>query len=142
MNKDTHIIYLDILRIIAVLQIIIVHISGWGGIESTSIGDFNWLGFDFWGFFGGMGNPLFIMISGAVWCNPLKKVEIKKLYCKNIKRLLMALFFCLLCTIFLIENPLNYFYLEVYMNLYIKNPGVFQDILGLRKNICKNDFLH
>lgn len=93
MNKDTHIIYLDILRIIAVLQIIIVHISGWGGIESTSIGDFNWLGFDFWGFFGGMGNPLFIMISGAVWCNPLKKVEIKKLYCKNIKRLLMALFF-------------------------------------------------
>lgn len=91
MSKN-RIVYLDILRILATLAIVVVHVCAqdWStpSLDSTkwyiyNIGDsaFRW------------GVPIFLMISGALFLNPDKELNIKRLFSKNVVRLVSAFVF-------------------------------------------------
>lgn len=70
--RSKHIVYLDLLRIFAVIGIISIH----AGI----------------GKFFGWCNGMFVMISGALWLSK-NTIDLKKLYTKNILRIITAFIF-------------------------------------------------
>lgn len=91
MNKETtnfeRKYYLDILRIIATFAVVAIHISSSSiDINSTNDWKYNVLfnNIQQWAV------PVFFMISGALFLNKDYKLDIKKLYCKNIFRLLTS----------------------------------------------------
>lgn len=67
-----HIVYLDLLRILAIIGIICIH-AGLGTF-------FTWC------------NAMFVMISGALWLSK-ESIGLKKLYTKNILRIITAFIF-------------------------------------------------
>lgn len=83
-------LYFDILRIIATFAVIFLHTSS----GSWNMEDFN---FD-WNVRNVYDSavrwcvPVFVMISGALFLNPEKHISIKKLYTKNIFRIITAFF--------------------------------------------------
>lgn len=70
--RSKHIVYLDILRILAIMGIICIH----AGIGTF----FTWC------------NAMFIMISGALWLSK-ETIDLKKLFTKNILRIIIAFIF-------------------------------------------------
>jgi surface polysaccharide O-acyltransferase-like enzyme len=83
--------YLDILRFIATFGVILIHITSSG--YTFPIYNKGW-------FISVVGNslvrwsvPVFVMISGALFLNPYKKVTIKGILKKNVTRLLTAYIF-------------------------------------------------
>lgn len=99
MIKNNRIFYLDILRVIACLSIIMIHSSAPYVIEN--IGSFNfWIGNIFNGLFR-IGVPLFIMISGALMLDKNYKFSPNKLL-KHITKLIIFFIFwsTIYCIIF------------------------------------------
>ena len=84
-NKKERDLSLDILRILACVMVVGIHISmiGW---YDTSPRTYTWVVLNFWDSLCRPGVPLFFMISGALF---LRRTEIdrKKLWLKNILRL-------------------------------------------------------
>jgi len=82
---------IDIIKTIAIIGVITIHscYEGYG----YSIGSFNWLSSVFWGSLTRASVPLFLMCSGALLLDPEKDMTIKKLYTKNMLRIIIALFF-------------------------------------------------
>lgn len=70
--RHKHIVYLDLLRILAIVGIICIH-AGMGTF-------FSWC------------NAMFVMISGALWLSK-ETINLKKLYVKNILRIITAFIF-------------------------------------------------
>ena len=137
MKEEKRVIYLDYLRIIATFFVIILHISG-QNIANVSI---NSLDFHVMNIFDSLSRftvPMFVMISGTLFLNPKKNFSTKKLFTKNIFRLLTAfVFWSLIYTIlshlkhpkgiisFIFDFALGYYHLWfVYMliGLYIITP--------------------
>lgn len=82
----------DILKAIAIFFVLMIHTLA-SGIEIFQINTVNWYSTIFWGSFVRCAVPLFFMCSGALLLNPKKEITIKKLYTKNIPRIIIALFF-------------------------------------------------
>lgn len=100
---------IDLIKTIAVFCIVCIHSCGNG--YYCPIGSFDWVSTVFWGSITRAGVPLFLMCSGALMMDPEKALPLKKLYRKNLLRLLLALFFwaALYGSFRLIdENKLNY----------------------------------
>lgn len=81
------IVYFDYLRVLAALAVILLHVSSfnWDHVSGKSLSWNVMNGFDSlvrWGV------PIFLMISGPLFLS--REVDIKKLYTKNILRLLVA----------------------------------------------------
>ena len=87
-ERDTSI---DLIKIVAIIGVLAVHTCA-GGF-TYAIGSQNWMGSLFWGSLTRASVPLFFMCSGALLLNPNKELSLKKLFSKNILRILIALFF-------------------------------------------------
>lgn len=85
--------YLDLLRILATLAVIVIHVSSQNAFKSAEIGSLTWQGFNFWDSISRYSVPIFVMISGALFLNPSYNFEIKKLFTKNIFRICCAFIF-------------------------------------------------
>lgn len=82
---------IDLVKSLAVFCIICIHACGNGYYQP--IGSFHWVSTVFWGCLTRAGVPLFLMCSGALMLDPEKSLPLKKLYGKNLLRLILALFF-------------------------------------------------
>lgn len=91
-NNNTRIIYLDLLRIFSVFFMIVLHVAArnWYDTPVTSV---QWTVFNAWDALTHFCVPVFIMISGALFLNPGKELSIKKLFGKNILRIITAFIF-------------------------------------------------
>lgn len=85
------ILYYDVLRIISVMAVIVLHVIGntintlnLSGISSNIYHIIFQLMF--------FAVPMFVMLSGGLFLNPEKEIDIKKLYTKYISRILICLF--------------------------------------------------
>jgi len=99
-ENQTRVVYLDFLRILATVAVVFLHVTNLDGLWElrrdvlyNSIGNTEW-------FFSVVGHsavtwcvPLFVMISGALFLEPTKDIPIKKLYKKNILRLVISYVF-------------------------------------------------
>lgn len=92
MNVSSRKIYLDILRIFATFAVISIHVIAepWLQLDVTSS---EWATVNWYHSSTRWAVPLFIMISGALFLNPDKEINIKNLYTKNILRILCAFAF-------------------------------------------------
>ena len=88
MTKE-RVIYFDYLRVFAIFAIIILHIAtqNW---ETGDVYGFQWNVLNVYDSLVRWGVPVFVMISGALFLG--RELEIKKLYTKNISRLIVAYF--------------------------------------------------
>lgn len=90
--KDKRTVSLDILRIISALSVILLHVCG-VVIYAHPISDVNFKIANFIDSISRFGVPVFVMISGAIFLDEGKDLDVKKLWCKNILRLIVAYFF-------------------------------------------------
>jgi len=81
----------DILKVIAIFGVLIIHSCS--GAYSYGVGTFNWSSAVFWGSLTRASVSIFLMCSGVLLLNPEKELPVRKLYSKNLLRILIALFF-------------------------------------------------
>lgn len=91
-RKDDRIIYFDVLRILATIAVIVIHVTAysWGGISPAS---YEWNVLNIYNSIVRWAVPIFVMISGAIFLDNNKKIDTKKLYTKNILRIIIAFIF-------------------------------------------------
>ena len=83
MQRDTR---LDLIKSIAIFGVLLIHICGY----AAPIASFQWMGSVLWRTLFGAAVPLFLMCSGALLNAPGHPMPMKKLYFKNILRILVA----------------------------------------------------
>lgn len=89
--NNNRIFYLDFLRVIAMFAVIILHVASFQ-MALTKVGSFEW---NFLNFFDSITRwcvPTFVMISGMLFLNPQKEINLKIIYGKYIFRILIILF--------------------------------------------------
>ncbi len=86
------VIYLDILKAICCFLVIVLHVStqNWSNCDVNS---FAWDIFNIYDSITRFTVPVLVMISGALFLNGKKQIEIKSLYRKNILRLIISYLF-------------------------------------------------
>lgn len=84
-------INIDILKSISIIGVVIIHVCSGG--YSNQIMSFNWLSTVFWGCITRGSVPIFLMCSGALMLDENKDLPIKKLFSKNLLRIIIAMFF-------------------------------------------------
>lgn len=89
-EKQNRILYFDYLRIIAIVAVVILHVAGqkW---YSTDFRSYQWQVFNIIDSAVRWSVPIFVMISGALFLNPKRKVDTKILYSKNILRIVVTI---------------------------------------------------
>lgn len=88
--KTSRDIGIDLLKSIAILGVIIIHVCSEG--YSNPIASFNWISTVFLGSLVRGSVPIFLMCSGALLLDPSKEMTIKRLYFRNILRIVLAMF--------------------------------------------------
>lgn len=83
-NRDVGV---DLVKFLAIFGVIVIHTCNYG----AEIGTPNWAQVLFWGSITRSSVPLFLMASGAVMLNSEKELTLKKLYLKNILRIIVAM---------------------------------------------------
>lgn len=91
-NKMKYETYFDYLRIVAIFCVIGIHVvsSMWSSLDVKST---SWQILNIFDSIFRFCVPVFVMISGALFLNKDKNISIKKIYSKNILRLLISLIF-------------------------------------------------
>lgn len=87
-ERDTAI---DLIKAAAIFCVVVIHCCGRG--YSFPVLSVQWTSAVFWGSAARAAVPLFFMCSGALLLDPDRPLTLKKLYGKNILRILAALFF-------------------------------------------------
>ena len=89
MKEEKRIEYIDLLRIIATIGVIIVHVAAqyWKELDVSS---FEWKAFNVWDSLARWSMPIFVMISGVLFLS--RDYTISQLYKKYILRLVTAFF--------------------------------------------------
>ena len=82
---------IDCLKALAIIGVITIHTSS-AGLNGNPVLSFNWTSSLFWGSLTRASVPIFLMCSGALLLNPAKELPLKKLYFKNLLRLIVAMF--------------------------------------------------
>jgi len=85
--KRERTVYIDYLRVFATFAVIMLHVSATNWY-STDVNELTWQTFNFYDSIVRWAVPVFVMISGALFLN--REISIKKIYSKNIFRLLCA----------------------------------------------------
>ncbi len=80
---------IDLLKTIAIIGVIIIHTCSGGYVNP--IPSFDWVSSVFWGSIVRASVPLFFMCSGALLLNPHKELSLKKLYTKNLLKIVVAM---------------------------------------------------
>lgn len=81
--------FIDFLKALAIFGVLTIHTCTLG--YQHPVGSFSWLSTVFWGSVVRASVPIFLMCSGALLLNPNHALPLKKLYGKNILRLLVAM---------------------------------------------------
>ena len=142
LKQKNRIVLFDVLRIIAIFAVIWLHVSA--GVWLEYAPTTKWcqvtvlLSLVRWSV------PIFVMISGALFLDTNKKISIKKLYSKNILRIVIAYLFwsCAYAirpnfTInqfigLVIQGPFHFWFLKMLLGLYILIP-IIRKITSDRK---------
>lgn len=95
------ILYLDILRILATLAVITIHVAAQNWNNFT-VDTYEWGAFNVFDSLARWAVPVFCMISGSLFLNNEKKIKIRSLFTKNIARMLIA--FLVWSTLYAIYN--------------------------------------
>ncbi len=138
-NQQTRTLYFDILRIVATFAVIFLHTSA--GAWDMENFNFDWNIRNIYDSAVRWCVPVFVMISGALFLNPEKPISIKKLYTKNIVRIITA--FLIWSTIYslydyilsghnsthilghirnIFHGPFHFWFLFMIVGLYISTP--------------------
>lgn len=80
--------YLDVLRIAAAFMVVVLHVAD-TNFYTTDVSSFEWKTFNLYDSLVRSSVPLFFMISGTIFLNPAKNFSLRKIYCKNIFKLLV-----------------------------------------------------
>lgn len=107
--EKQRVIYLDILRILACLAVIFIHVGGqhWMALDIHSV---EWNVYNAYRAVSRWAVPVFIMISGSIFMVPEIKLDVKKLYTKNLFRIICAfLFWSLIYAIYKFNGSLEGF---------------------------------
>lgn len=91
-TEENRVLYLDYLRIISIIAVVILHVAGqkWYSVDFSS---YQWQVFNVIDSAVRWSVPIFVMISGALFLDNSRKIDIKKLYSKNILRIVVATIF-------------------------------------------------
>lgn len=92
----THIAYFDVLRVLAILAVIILHVAA-AHLNGTNVFSFTWEMSNMWDGLARWGVPVFVMISGALFLDPTRELDVHKLYSKNILHIGTILIFWSVC---------------------------------------------
>ncbi len=84
--------YYDYLRVLATFAVIILHVAA-QNFRKVELGSFEWNVFNFTDAAVRWCVPIFVMISGALFLDNNKPLTLKKLYSKNILRIVTAFIF-------------------------------------------------
>lgn len=90
--KAQRLIYADLLRVIATFVIVILHVSG-SNWNNVPVSGFEWKTFNFYNSISRFSVPVFVMISGMFLLDNKKSLPLKKLYSKNILRVVTSFTF-------------------------------------------------
>lgn len=95
-TADGRIIYFDVLRIFSVFCMMVLHVaaSNWG---KAAVDSFEWQTFNVYDSLVRFCVPVFIMISGGFFLDNSREITLKKLFKKNISRIVTAYFFWSFC---------------------------------------------
>lgn len=104
--NEEHIIYLDVLRIFATVGVILIHTAS-NVMYSSDIFTFNWHVSNIADSSVRWCVPVFAMISGVLFLDPDRAIQIKKLYTRNMLRMITAFLFW---TIIYAFNPFSNHY--------------------------------
>lgn len=85
-------IYFDYLRVIACFAVIVLHVAA-SQFSDYSVPTFEWNVMNVYESATRFCVPIFLMISGALFLDPTKKISIKRLYTHNILRIVSAFLF-------------------------------------------------
>ena len=111
MTKNNRITYIDTLRVIAAIAVIVTHVSTIQ-IDNLPYNSTNWHIHNIFAALSRWCVPIFVMISGALFLNSSKNLDIIRLYKKNVLRIIISLFvWSFIYAIF------QYFTIEKYHNL-------------------------
>ena len=128
-------IYFDMLRVIAAFAVIMLHVSAQRFYVSFPSNEWEWL--NVYDSLSRWGVPVFVMISGALFLDSNKAFSIKKLYKKNIVRILTALlFWSLVYELYqmnenttslqfvygIFKGPVHLWFLKMLLGLYVVVP--------------------
>jgi surface polysaccharide O-acyltransferase-like enzyme len=89
-TRPSRILYADVLRIVATLFVIVVHITS-GKVDTIPVADQSW---EYFNIIHGLSRwcvPVFFMLSGMVFLNPKHTINAKTLFNKYIFRIICAL---------------------------------------------------
>lgn len=95
-ERNTRDLSIDLTKAIAIFGVLVIHV-GSGVLLGETVGSFEWLCGLFWGSLVRGSVPLFLMASGAIMLDPIKKLSFKKLYYHNITRIVVAMLVWGLC---------------------------------------------
>lgn len=92
MNKDDRVIYVDLLRVISTMAVIVLHVAAaeWNKFNIYST---QWQVLNIYDSLVRWSVPIFVMISGMFFLNPEKNITTSKIYKKYIPRIFGALLF-------------------------------------------------
>lgn len=85
--------YLDLLRVSATFAVILIHAASQQPFYAKNIHTLSWMGVNFWDAISRWSVPIFVMISGALFLDPKRKITVKHLFTKNIWRIVTAFIF-------------------------------------------------
>lgn len=88
MEKSKRIIYLDMLKILSCIFVVLIHVTA-PGFHDIKLRSLSWNVNLFFNMLGRFAVPVFIMVSGALFLDNEKEIDIKKLWKKNILRLVI-----------------------------------------------------
>ena len=112
------VLYADILRVAAIFLVIMIHISS-RDFGLYEIDSYQWQVLNVYDSFARMSVPLFFMMSGVFFLDPKREFSIKKLYKKNLFRLVTAfIFWSALYSLIFTWNEYRTFNTEVWGVIY------------------------
>lgn len=86
-NRD---ITIDLIKAIAIYGVLVIHVAA-AVLTQEQVSSGQWNGALLWGSLARGSVPLFLMASGAIMLDPMKKISLKKLYFHNIARIVAAM---------------------------------------------------
>lgn len=132
-KKKERIFYLDVLRVLATFGVITIHVSAQNWY-STDIYSYEWNMFNIFDSLTRWAVPVFVMISGVLFLDNTKPLNLKKLYTQNILRLVSAfVFWSLVYAVYhggsmhaiirnFLSGPYHMWFLPMMVGLYIIIP--------------------
>ena len=87
--NNKRVLYLDMLKIISCIAVVIIHMTA-DGFNFMNINTASWSIVTAFNVMVRFAVPIFVMVSGALFLNPDRKLDIKKLWKKNILTLIIV----------------------------------------------------